>query len=492
MSMSGFTQTITPIFPANGSTVSFSQLGTEGFQWSSSMGNVPMTLFISSTSFPPNLPTLKVEDVVSPYPITFNQSVQVYLKTGTVTWWVREPNSGIESARLNFNIADSTLDLKPSPTPQVQPTPSGDIDTSLRIDAGDLLLLATHWGRETNSFSSGMDLNQDSKISQDDVIAYIKRYGQPAPEPTPTPPVGQPFNIRFEPGERVSFADSPDFTIRWNKPTYPEGTDFVYDLMVEYPSHVNVNDIVEEGLTETSFQPFPNGLTLEGDFNVYLRARIPQTGNSTIATSKFSVVLSTPPTPTPVPSNADLSQDQVINEHDVAMFDLAFGSEDGDDNFNPSADYHTDGVIDAHDLILFFAFYNNRTDTLPKPLWLSADVPTMESQGFGGCTETSRETIFFTSVDSRVINYENPCAIAELNDTNLTFSAITDAVDYEVKIQSATTPSMFIQNRTDGAITIPIRWTLSLFQEELNVTVRAVFRDGRLGENSDPLVLTLP
>ena len=52
------------------------------------------------------------------------------------------------------------------------------------------------------------------------------------------------------------------------------------------------------------------------------------------------------------PNPWDLNRDNKVDNADVQIFEKSFGSQVGDSNFNPQADFNKDGVIDGKDLII--------------------------------------------------------------------------------------------------------------------------------------------
>ena len=52
------------------------------------------------------------------------------------------------------------------------------------------------------------------------------------------------------------------------------------------------------------------------------------------------------------PNPWDLNRDNKVDNADVQIFEKSFGSQIGDSNFNPQADFNKDGVIDGKDLII--------------------------------------------------------------------------------------------------------------------------------------------
>ncbi len=52
------------------------------------------------------------------------------------------------------------------------------------------------------------------------------------------------------------------------------------------------------------------------------------------------------------PNPWDLNRDNKVDAQDVEIFEKSFGTEVGDPNFNPQADFNKDGIIDGQDLII--------------------------------------------------------------------------------------------------------------------------------------------
>ena len=72
------------------------------------------------------------------------------------------------------------------------------------------------------------------------------------------------------------------------------------------------------------------------------------------------------PTPTPTATSTpeatacpgDISGDCVVNLTDLAMLGSAFGTQPGDELFNPKADLDGDGVVGQGDLDILIANYD--------------------------------------------------------------------------------------------------------------------------------------
>jgi len=455
--VSAYAQDIVPIFPKQSENVALSQLENAGFQWSSNLGEISFTLYVSSIFLPPNYPTyptIQAYNVKSPYKIKPDDYLfNVYMQNTDVTWWLVDPISGKESEHITFRLGGGS-DLHPSPTP---------LDWQTR--------------------------------------------------PTPTPgPVGPPRNLRFTPSDVISITEAVyDFTIHWDPPAYPEGSTFVYDLLIEYPPAQIPVTIEKYGFTETSVMPSylkPGFTTLVGVYTVYLQARDEQNRSSAIVSSQFTVIPYKTPTPTPVPLNPDLSRNDATNLHDLALFVFSFGSKQGDANFNPRADYKPDGVIDANDLLIFQDLYKKRNEPFPAPVWLTARVPNMVYQGgYSPCVAVGDPSVYdFTSGIEKTIllgTEDGQCALASLNDPGVyvTFSTVTGATDYEITIHSTSDPSinmpwnsiknMPLASINDKTVDAPIRWTYTQFNDVLAVQVRAV-RGGFHSLASDEIHFVLP
>ncbi len=496
-----FSQTITPVFPSQGTTISFGQLTSEGFQWESASEDNTYTLYISSPILPPNTNPIEVNNVVSPH--SLDSQFIIYFKPGNYEWWVEGNDSNISSDRVSFTLG-TNQDLVPTPTPLSPPTPTGDADGSMKIDAMDLFILSTQWGNQAQYYNAQMDLNQDDKINIGDILAYIERYGDSAPAPTPTPQIDRPHNFRFDPDHIVSWAESPDFTIHWDPPRYPANVEFRYDLMMIYPEGYTIEDTVVMNLTEPEYQPFPNGITLRGDYIVYLRAKDQNNTLSEIATAEFEVVQSKAPTPTPVPHNPDLTDDHNKDVVDIVAFNQSFGAVAGSENYNPRADFFTDGVIDFFDLLIFRSLYLQRDTEISVPTWVSAEAPEMEFVGgYPPCEVLERKTYDFTQGDPKQIvlgTEDRECGLAALNGSTLeekgmtvSFSPVERAINYEITIRSNSQPNLSLTFDTEGETQdINIRWTLTIEEDQLFVTVRAIHPDGSKGDPSEELILILP
>lgn len=68
----------------------------------------------------------------------------------------------------------------------------------------------------------------------------------------------------------------------------------------------------------------------------------------------------------------DVNGDGIIDETDMRLFACAFGSQYGDSNYNPAADFNNDGVVDVRDLAIigqFFPLSVERINDRPVFLW---------------------------------------------------------------------------------------------------------------------------
>jgi hypothetical protein len=61
----------------------------------------------------------------------------------------------------------------------------------------------------------------------------------------------------------------------------------------------------------------------------------------------------------------DLNGDNVVNIDDLAILVVAYGSSEGDPNWNPVADLNCDGVVDLSDFALLAANYGLTGDPAP-------------------------------------------------------------------------------------------------------------------------------
>ena len=82
-------------------------------------------------------------------------------------------------------------------------------------------------------------------------------------------------------------------------------------------------------------------------------------------------IVEAPPTPTPRPTSAtspgqvvyplgDINRDCVVDDADYDIWLAAYGTSEGDSNYNPSADLNGDGIIDGVDYVIWLNQYGVR------------------------------------------------------------------------------------------------------------------------------------
>ena len=299
-----------PIFPAEGSTVTFAQLVSQGFSWHGvqeatqyrvevvyyGFQNIPLGPYFTSTTF-----------------ITLEDSQQRFYEPGNYAWQVTitavaegvDPSLiGVASNLINFQIPEGSC-IIPTPTP----FPAEPV--------------------EATPVPSEVGLPQNLRVLPSDII-----------------PAGQVGELRFE----------------WDPPATPEDAPFTYDLNIILPG--SVNRFEECGIIGTSYQPEVT-LTVTGTYTVLLRAQVDGMGVGPIVQKTFQVQFGgelPTPTPTPLPTSPDLSGDDVINAIDVYIFSSAFGSRRNQDfSYLSKADYNGDGIVNHQDMVFFISKYQARS-----------------------------------------------------------------------------------------------------------------------------------
>ena len=422
-------QTIDLVFPAPNDRLSFFDLTTDGpgFQWIASAGIESVSLVIRNplSLF---LPELVLSAPASPYHLS--RGIQQLFQPGNFEWFVRArlpDGTTVTSPSRMFQIIAG--DIRPTPTPLIYPTPSGDANRSARIDAPDIFILASQWGY-VSSEEHGNDLNRDGKVDFKDVLSYVERYGRTAVPPTPTPAIGAPRNVVFEPNNVIGFAELQDFRIRWTPPTYPSDSDLLYEIVIVMPD--GFSEIFARRYLDTPYVKPPTTLTMPGEYAVYLRAKNSQglVGNITTAhftVDQFRVVT---PTPTPMPVNIDFSGDGQVNGDDSFLFSQMYGTQRDETGYSPQGDLVPDGVIDQRDLVVFQNLFAERGERLAAPAWISLSRPIMERGSFNQCNETGRFEVPIPPLD---ISFEQTCVIyAEINASRLLFALVEGAAQYYV------------------------------------------------------------
>ena len=489
-------QEFATVYPTDGATIRFQDLTSQGFQWQAPPDAGPFGvrlfaphpfIFLSSVLF---------ESESSPWILDATQGLHLgsYFTEGSEFQWRVEEidqdgNTISTSNQSGFKVSNQTT-MIPSPTPQVWPTPPGDIDGSSKVDARDLFILSSAWVNANGNLRAG-DLNQDSMINWKDLLIYNERYGDPAPTPTPAPPIGIPQNVLIIPNEVVTMSEVPDLTIQWSPPQYPHNGQILYDLLIAPP---NKGQYLEfNGLTETIYKPFSSYDTRFNEpFNVFIRARVNGMGESNIAVSSFTIIQNAldTPTPTPVPQTPDISSNSVTDILDVALFTKAFGTYKAHVQFNSLADLHTDEKIDRLDLLLFQQYYAKRGQTITAPQWLKADIPVID----GPVLEPPSEFITYELNEPYKLSMGvsgNQNGLVEALYTRLHFSPVDGSIDYFV--------TMDYQNRgihleffTGGATYFEQKMIPMGHNEIISIMVQAAGEGLQLGEKSETLHVIIP
>ncbi|MFB3788393.1 MAG: hypothetical protein ACE15F_18695 [bacterium] len=485
-------QSLVLLYPPEGATVRFQDLVDFGFQWTAPPGATafevlllpPTPSFPQPIHFPAGASPYRIDEAMASY-------LRSVLTDGVYQWRVEimsGEGQGTVSGHVTFTMKYQSP-LIPTPTPPgIKPTPAGNLDGTGKIDAGDLFILSRLWKVYDPSIELGPDLNRDSLVDGRDLLLYIQRYGNPAPVATPAPPLGVPRHLSFSPDSIVSIAETPQLEIRWDRPSYPEGQPFLYDVLILRPDG---NSIEANGLAATSYKPFGALMTLRGIYTVYVRARLAAGGDGNIVSGQFQVVLNKPvtPTPTPVPRNPDLSRDGRAGVLDLALFARAFGSRLGQIAFVPEADLIGDEKIDQYDLLLFYILYARREQQLPAPVWLYADVPVLDPDT---CQGTEKMRVAFPPNEITFGFSSKRCVLAELFGTVLAFSEIPGAADYFVTVRSETDPGYLLTFYTDGETKLVEKIVRFVPGDVLRVQVQAAGDSLRLGDSSDTLRLIIP
>ncbi|HPP02861.1 MAG: hypothetical protein HPY51_01520 [Candidatus Omnitrophica bacterium] len=487
-------QTLMPLYPGPGMTVRFQDLVDNGFHWAYPPGATAFEVLLlpPAASFPQ---PIRFPASVSPYRI--DAAIVSYLRSvlpdGVYQWRVEITSgtgAGTVSDYVTFNLKNQSP-LIPTPTPPVKPTPAGNLDGTGKIDAGDIFILSRLWKVFDPSIEMGPDLNRDAVVDGRDLLLYIQRYGQPAPTATPAPPLGVPRHLTFYPNSIVSIAETPILEIRWDRPSYPEGQPFVYDVLILRPDG---NSIEATGLAATSYKPFGTLMTLTGKYTVHVRARLTGGGDGNIVSGEFQIVLNRPvtPTPTPVPRHPDLSGDGLAGVLDLSLFARAFGSWQGQEPFCPEADLIGDGKIDQYDLLVYYILYSRRYQQLAAPVWLYADVPVLDPATFCGRVGEDYTRVNFPPNELMLGFSSKLCVLAELYQTVLAFSEVPGAADYRVTVVSETDPGYFRAFYTNGETKLVERFDRFVPGDVLRVQVQAAGADRSVGESSEILRIIVP
>ncbi len=477
------------IYPAEGETIRFQNLVDQGFQWQAPPGAGTFQVrlfgpdpFLSQVPFESEASPLKLDAILGRY---FSEGSEFQWRVEEVD---QDGNIVNTSNQSGFKISNQTT-IIPTPTPRVWPTPPGDIDGSSKVDARDLFILSSAWVNPDGNLRAG-DLNQDSIINWKDLLIYNQRYGDPAPTPTPAPPIGMPQNVQITPKEKVTTSETPSLTIKWSAPLYPPEGQILYDILILPPYGDNIEF---NGTTETIYQPFAKGITTRtGPYKVFIRARIDGVGESNIAVGAFEIVLyiPDPPTPTPVPQTPDISSNSVTDVLDVALFTKAFGTYKVHVQFNSLADLHTDEKIDRLDLLLFQQYYAERHQTISAPQWIKAEIPVIT----GPVLEAPSEFITVELHEPYDLNMGisgDQNGLVEALYTKLYFSAVDGAIDYFVTMDYQKR-GIHLEFFTGGAAYFDQKMIPIGHDEIISIVVQAAGEGLQLGENSQTLNVIIP
>ncbi len=487
-----FSQELTAVFPQPNDTVQFLDLVQRGFEFQFPEGATKFRIRIQG---PPSLVLLPpLQATSSPYHLP--QNFAPLFENGSYQWQVEITEGtgiGAFTEWTPFSIG-VVVNLRPSPTPLHPEPPFGDLDNSDQVDVQDILIFSNEWGKQTDEPYQPMDLNQDQLIDSQDLLLYLERFGQPVPTPTPTPPIGKPENIFYEPGQSVHMSQSNLLVIRWSPPSYPEEGQFLYDILIAPP--YGTDEIIGTNLQTTSFSPFETITTRTGLYRVYLQAKDMEGRKSNIVSSSFELGFTqtiTTPTPTPKPLDPDLFQDNQMNSLDLMMFANSFGIRNTQPNFVMNADFVPDGYIGLNDLLVFRELLLARSDVLSAPIWLYADVPILQMDGFVP-VEVGRQQIDFPP-NEILIGQTNPqLKYAELNGSTFHFTPVEGAVDYQVTVESEIYGDSFQifpgrEFTTKGETVFQIVRTQP---DRLVVQVRAIDENSKLGDISEILRIIIP
>ncbi|MDP8244026.1 MAG: hypothetical protein P9L94_08105 [Candidatus Hinthialibacter antarcticus] len=443
-SVSGFTQELAPVFPANGGEASIDDLVTRGFEWTAPEGATQFSVVLNTPNpLSPQIGPVTVTDTKYVLP----QITRIQLQTGQYSWSVSitgGAGTGTVSGNWAFLIPAVGQGFEPSPTPVgfQTPTPAGNIDGNAVIDSKDVIALAHKWQVQSQRNLGQFDLNSDGVVNQIDLLLMINRQGLALPTATPTPPAGIVENITFIPGREVSISQTRNFEIRWDPPSHPDASQVIYDVFVE---NITFQDVEKRGLTTNSFKPFaefPFGFTQTGPQTVFIRTKTLDGQIGLIATDTFEVVLSAPPIATPTPTPFP--------------------------------------VVD---------------ENIAPPSWASADVPNMEPDG-PFCAVIDRTTVdFSTEPLNLAFDWQtNPCAVAELQDPDngllLTFNPVVGAVSYTLKmtkIIDGLEPFEFLSKPTIENNSLRI--STDLESATYLLQLQASLANGSLSNYGDPLTI---
>lgn len=485
-------QELTPVFPERDQVVSFFDLAAEdlGFRWDAPPGAANLVLTIRNPFNNPPFIDINVE--ASPYVPSIN--FLAWFRPGDYTWRVGGTLPGgapVSTGEVPFRVVSAQL--RPTPTPQVPEPPSGDVNGSASIDAHDIYVLALNWKRQPET-GAGTDLNLDGRIDQLDAIAYARRFGEPAVPPTPTPPVGKPLEIRFEPNDVIGFSELQDFRIHWSPPAYPDADGLLYEINIV--SQFGTDVFARAFFEGTTLKP-PVILTQQGEYTVHIRAKTRDGRMGDIAVANFEVDQNrvVTPTPTPRPLNADLNRDGLIDSNDSIRFAGLFGLNAGDPGFDARADYDSDGVIGRNDLLVFQDIHGgtNRPaapawDTILRPLMLPNAVRQCEPEGDPVIAPLDPAEFFFE---------DRECIFAEIEATRFRFDPVEGALDYYVAIYKQGVSEPLFELFTGGAAAVngsyllPFLFPRTTADQTFRIMARAAGEGLQLSEAGAPLFVTI-
>lgn len=416
-------QELIPEFPQADQTVTLLDLldGGLGLRWTDT--GTPTNYIIefrNPTNAIPQLQFLELNATASPYYLDGN--FRGRFLAGSYSWLVRTADGSRTSGLIPFTI--NSTGLQPTPGPAPEP-PSGDLNGSSAIDKSDLYLLASNWKR--NLFDPyAADFNLDGEVDQRDLLVLASRFGDAAVPPTPSPEVGLPGNITFSPNDVIGFAELANFKITWDPPQYPENVAF-YEIVII--SQFGQEIVSMRFLERREFSL--SSLTQDGTYQVYIRAKTTDGTLGNIANAQFTIDPTRTVTPTPNSGmiSLDYNNDGLVNEEDSRLFVQAFGTFNGDSNFQSGADFNQDGFIDILDLEVYQASYPNPPAALESPTWNAVIRPILMAGSFGSCVPTGNEEVI--PADSlEVIFPSSTCMFAELFEAQFAFNAVENAIDY--------------------------------------------------------------
>lgn len=329
-----------------------------------------------------------------------------------------------------------------------------------------------------------------------------------APSPTPVLAVGEPYDLRFEMDGKtldavpdVYLKDVAKLWIKWEPPLRPQGVSFTYDIELLFPTGLTVTEI---DYTQTAYQPLTawSASLVNREFVFRIRAKVAGRGESYTVQRSFWVRPDpiVPPTPTPVPKNPDINRDSQTDGNDLMLFALSYRTNVSQAQFEPLADYATDGKIDVHDLLYFYTLYKGkRSQNLTRPVWLYAEVPEMQwnAQKYA-CEETAKKIIAFPPNEivfgfpmDETTGGKSQCTYPIFMNSRIYFTEIPGADDYYVTVRDATTGEVFQENiTTHGEPSLNYFYTLTI-NRWYSFEVQPHFPSSGLGEKSEPLLFKL-